>query len=154
MRLFSLVNWGDGQHRWGGPGSDLVWCRSCRGRDVRESVEEGVEGGVPVVHSGAFLVGEWDLGAHALQVVLGFEQLGLGGPFRRVKIATGAGHPVRALLEEAVYAPAVAEVVVLPGFACGGRSGGDGVAVDEDLDGADVAGEVSGLGVGLTTYSG
>ena len=104
MRLFSLVNWGDGQHRWGGPGSDLVWCRSCRGRDVLESVEEGVEGGVPVVDSGAFLVGEWDLGAHALQVVLGFEQLGLGGVFRGVEIATGAGYPVRALLEEAVCA--------------------------------------------------
>src|SRR5664279_1548582 len=29
------------------------------------------------------------------------------------------------------------------------RAGGDGVAVDEDLDGADVAGEVTRLGVGL-----
>ncbi|HUL99725.1 MAG TPA: hypothetical protein VLU24_10005 [Mycobacterium sp.] len=37
---------------------------------------------------------------------------------------------------------------MLPGFACGGRSGGDGVAVDENLDRADVAGEVSGLGLG------
>jgi hypothetical protein len=43
----------------------------------------------------------------------------------------------------------VAEVVVLPGFSGGGRAGGDGIAVDEDLDGADVAGEVPGLGVGL-----
>ena len=53
------------------------------------------------------------------------------------------------MFEEAVGAPAVAEVVVLPGFSGGGCAGGDGVAVDEDLDGADVAGEVSGFGVGL-----
>lgn len=32
----------------------------------------------------------------------------------------------------------MAEVVVLPGLAAGGSSGGDGVAVEEDLDGADV----------------
>jgi hypothetical protein len=38
---------------------------------------------------------------------------------------------------------------MLPGFAGGGRAGGDGVAVEEDLDGADVAGKVSGFGVGL-----
>ena len=43
----------------------------------------------------------------------------------------------------------MAEVVVLPGLAAGGGAGGDGVAVEEDLDGADVAGEVPGLGVGL-----
>ena len=102
-----------------------------------------------VVDGCAFVVGERDGGAHALQVVLGFEQLGLGGSFRRVEIATGARHSVRALFEEAVGAPAVAEVVVLPGFSGGGRAGGDGVAVDEDLDGADVAGEVPGFGVGL-----
>ena len=42
----------------------------------------------------------------------------------------------------------MAEVVVLPGLAGGGGAGGDGVAVDEDLDGAHVAGEVAGVGVG------
>ena len=86
---------------------------------------------------------------HALEVAAGLEQLGFGGVFRGIEIATGASHPVRALLEEAVGAPAVAEVVVLPGFAGGGCAGGDRVAVEEDLDGADVAGEVSGFGVGL-----
>jgi hypothetical protein len=42
----------------------------------------------------------------------------------------------------------VAEVVVLPGLAGRGGAGGDGVTVDEDLDGADVAGEVAGVVVG------
>jgi hypothetical protein len=46
-------------------------------------------------------------------------------------------------------AVAVAEVVVLPGLADGGRAGGDGVPVEQDLDSADVAGEVPGLGVRL-----
>jgi hypothetical protein len=43
----------------------------------------------------------------------------------------------------------VAEVVVLPGLAVGGSTGRDRLAVEEDLDSADVAGEVSGLGAGL-----
>ena len=54
-----------------------------------------------------------------------------------------------ALLKECVGAVAVSEVVVLPGLAVGGLTGADGVAVDEDLDGANVAGEVSGVVVGL-----
>ncbi|MGM5068805.1 hypothetical protein EU244_028585 [Rhodococcus qingshengii] len=33
------------------------------------------------------------------------------------------------------------EVVVLPRLVVGSGAGGDGVAIDEDLDGADVAGE-------------
>ena len=106
-------------------------------------------GGVPVVDGRALVVGERDGGEHPLQVVLGLEQLGLGGAFGGVEVAAGAGHPVLALLEEAVAAPAVPEVVVLPGLAVAGRAGGDGVAVDQDLDGAEVAGEVAGLGVGL-----
>jgi hypothetical protein len=103
---------------------------------------------VSVLDGGAFVVGERDAGEHALQVAAGLEQLGFGGVFRGVEIATGASHPVRALFEKAVGAPAVAEVVMLPGFS-GGGAGGDGIAVDEDLDGADVAGEVAGFGVGL-----
>jgi hypothetical protein len=43
----------------------------------------------------------------------------------------------------------VAEIVVLPGLAGDGGAGGDCLAVEEDLDRADVAGEVSGLGVDL-----
>ena len=43
----------------------------------------------------------------------------------------------------------MAQVVVLPGFAAGCGAGCNRVAVEEDLDGADVAGEVPGLGVGL-----
>ncbi|MET7773421.1 hypothetical protein [Nocardia sp. NPDC005366] len=41
------------------------------------------------------------------------------------------------------------EVVVLPGFSGGCCAGGDSVSVDEDLEGADVAGEVPGLGICL-----
>jgi hypothetical protein len=53
------------------------------------------------------------------------------------------------LLEEGVAAVAVSQVVVLPGFVGCGGAGGDGVAVDEDFDGAEVAGEVAGVAVGL-----
>lgn len=42
----------------------------------------------------------------------------------------------------------VPEIVLLPWCFISDRVGGDGVAVDEDLDGADVAGEVPGVGVG------
>ena len=56
---------------------------------------------------------------------------------------------MRALLEERVAAETVAEVVVLPGLPGGGGAVGDGVAVDEDFDGANVAGEVAGVVVGL-----
>jgi hypothetical protein len=52
-----------------------------------------------------------------------------------------------ALFEEGVVAVAVAEVVVLPRLAVGG-AGGDGITVDEDLDGAHVAGEVARVAVG------
>jgi len=52
-------------------------------------------------------------------------------------------------LGEVVGAPALAEVVVLPRLpTAGGGARQDGVAVDEDLDGAQVAGEVVGLAVG------
>jgi hypothetical protein len=51
--------------------------------------------------------------------------------------------------EEVVAAVTVAKVVVLPGlFAVGGCTGENAVAVDKDLDGADIAGEVVGLLVG------
>ncbi len=43
----------------------------------------------------------------------------------------------------------MAEVVVLPGLSAGRGARGDRVAVEEDLDGAHVAGEVPGFGVGL-----
>jgi hypothetical protein len=43
----------------------------------------------------------------------------------------------------------VSEVVVLPGLTVGGLTGGNGVAVDEDLDGADVAGDIAGVAVCL-----
>src|SRR4029078_2526766 len=107
-----------------------------------------VEGGVSVVDCGAFVVGERDGGDHALQVVLGFAQLGLGGALGGVEVAAGAGHAVRALFEEAVGAPAVAQVVVLPGLAGGRGAGDDGVAVEQYLNRPDVAGEVAGVGVG------
>ncbi|MCD2107001.1 hypothetical protein O4214_17715 [Rhodococcus erythropolis] len=40
------------------------------------------------------------------------------------------------------------EVVVLPRLVVGIGAGGDGVAIDEDLDGTDVVGEVPGVGEG------
>lgn len=46
------------------------------------------------------------------------------------------------------------EVVVLPRLVVGSGAGGEGVAIDEDLDGADVAGEVPGVGVGACERGG
>jgi hypothetical protein len=55
---------------------------------------------------------------------------------------------VLTLLEEGVGAQPVAEVIVLPRLARGSLPGGDGIAVDEDLDRAGVALEVAGVLVG------
>ncbi len=71
---------------------------------------------------------------HPLQPVLGFEQLRLRGLFGEVEVAAGARHPVRALLEEAVAAVAVPEVVELERAAGTGGAVGDRVAVEQDLD--------------------
>ncbi|MGW0949137.1 hypothetical protein ACWD4O_42235 [Streptomyces sp. NPDC002623] len=111
-------------------------------------IEELVEGGLPVVDDGAFIVGEWDIGRHLLQVAFRLRQLAFAGFLRGVEVAACAGHVVLALLEEGVGAPAVAEVVVLPGFAAGSGTGGDRVAVDEDSDGAYVPDEVASVVVG------
>ncbi len=102
----------------------IGWVPICCGvarrvSDVGEPSQERVHGNVTVVDGCAFVLGERDVGEDPPQVALGFEQLGLGG----LEIATGAGHSVLVLLEEAVAAPAVAEVVVLPGLAVAGATG-------------------------------
>jgi hypothetical protein len=56
---------------------------------------------------------------------------------------------VRALLEEAVRAVAVAKIEVLPRRAARGRAVLDGIPIDQDLDDAQVARKVAGVGVGL-----
>ena len=96
-----------------------------------------------------FVLGERDRNGHLLQVASGFEELGSRESFGGVEVAAGAGHAVLALFEEGVGAVAVSEVVVLPGLAGRGGAGGDRVAVNEDLDGAYVAGEVPGVLVSL-----
>jgi hypothetical protein len=121
------------QLTWGGAG----W----RG-DVREAFQEPVERGLAIVDGGLFVVGQRDRCPHALEIVLRLDELGFAGVFRRVEVAAGAGHAVRALLEAGVGAPALAEVEVLPGLTRRGGAGGDRVAVNQDLDRADVAGEV------------
>ncbi|GAA4263868.1 hypothetical protein GCM10022255_112310 [Dactylosporangium darangshiense] len=86
---------------------------------------------------------------HLIDPVFDGQELAGVGLFGQVEGALGAGEPVWALGEEVVAAVAVAKVVVLPRLlAAGGRAGEDGLAVDEDLDGADVAGEAVGLAVG------
>ena len=148
MRLFSLVNWGDGQHRWGGPGSDLARGGPGRGGNVGESAEEGVEGGVSSSTAARSSSVSGMEASMRCRLSLASSSWALARALRGVEVAAGAGHPVRALLEEAVGAVAVAQVVVLPGLARGRGAGGDRVAVDEHLDGAHVAGEVAGVGVG------
>src|SRR5581483_4308921 len=94
--------------------------------DVGQTVDEGVDGVLGAFDSGAVVVGEGNLDEHSLQAGLGFEQLSAAGGLGEVEVAAGAGHPVRALLEEGVAAVAVAEVVILE------RDGpaGDRVAVE------------------------
>lgn len=43
----------------------------------------------------------------------------------------------------------MAKIVVLPGGSGRGRARGDGLAIDQDVDGAQVAAEVTGVGIGL-----
>src|SRR5689334_5024692 len=77
--LFAAVDGDDGELGGGRWCADLAWGGAGRGGDVGEPAKQGVEGGVPVVDRSAFVVGERAGGEHALQVVLGLEQLGLGG---------------------------------------------------------------------------
>lgn len=70
--------------------------------DVGEAFEELVDGGLPVVDCGAFIIGQRDGGEHALQVVLRLQKLTLAGVFRGVEVALGAGHAVLALLNPAL----------------------------------------------------
>ena len=65
------------------------------------------------------------------------------------EIAAGAGHAVRALLKERVGAVPVCEIEVLPRFAGSGSTSLDSVAIDQDLDGADIAREIAGIVIGL-----
>lgn len=117
--------------------------------DLGEPAEESFEGGLAPVDGGAFVVGQRDGDEHSPQVGFGFEELRLGGVLLEVEVTACAGHAVLTPFEEAVGALAVPEVVVLPGLAARDCAGGDGVPADEDFDGPQVAGEVSGLGVAL-----
>ena len=56
-------------------------CGSGRGGDVDEAFQQLVERGLAVVDGGAFVVGEGDVREHPLKVVLGLQQLALGGAF-------------------------------------------------------------------------
>jgi hypothetical protein len=100
-----------------------------------------------VLDGGLFIVGERDADEHVLEVRFRLQELAFAGLLGGVEVAPGADYPVRALLEERVAAETVAEIVVLPGLP--GGAVGDGVSVDEDFDGANVAGEVAGVVVGL-----
>ena len=86
-----------------------------RGGDVGEPAEQGVEGGLPVVDGGALVVGEREDASMRCRLSLASSSWALPEP-RGVEVASCAGHPVWALLEEGVGAVAVAEVVVLPGL--------------------------------------
>ena len=112
-------------------------------------MEETVEGELTILDSSPFVLGEGDLKQHALEVRLRLQELTLGGLVRDVEVATRTGHAMRTLLEEAVRAVAMPEVEELPGLAAGGSTGDNGLPVDEDTDGAQVSGEVPGVGVGV-----
>lgn len=123
------------------------WARGCGG--VRQAFGEGGDRFAVSFESFALVVGEIELFEHLVDAVPDSQELAAGRVFGDVERTAGAGQPVGALGEEVVAAVAAAQVVVLPGlFAAGGGAGEDGLAVDEDLNGADVAGEIVGLLVG------
>ena len=131
-------------------GVEVTGCRARRRRRVGQSVEQPVDRVLVALDGGAFLVGERDLDEHPLQPVLGLEQLRLAGWLGDVEVAAGARHPVRALLEEAVGAVAVPEVVELERLRrCRPAPLVIASRSRSDLDRADVAREVAGVGVGL-----
>ena len=109
---------------------------------------ETVDGVQVAVDGGAFLVGERDLLEEPQDVVLGVDKLCERGFPGAIEVAPCAGHSVRALVEELVGAQAMAEVVVAPGLSVGDRLL-QGVLVDQHFDRAQVACEVSGVGIGL-----
>jgi hypothetical protein len=60
-----------------------------------ETAEERGDGGLAMFDGGAFIVGKRNVHHHALQVVLGLDELAGTGCLRILEVATGAGHPVR-----------------------------------------------------------
>jgi hypothetical protein len=117
----------------------------CRGvRSARDVSEPGSREARAVCPSRtAARSSSWADGCeHGLQVLLAFPQLGLAG-FRGMQKSSCAGHPVAGMARRRCRAVAAAKVVVLPGLPV---PGGDGDAVEQDLDGTDVAGEVADLG--------
>src|SRR5712672_1323789 len=100
------------------------------------------------LQGGAFVVVEYEVLQHVLDTVLHREELAGAGLFGQIERAACARQAVGALGEEVVGAVSLSEVVVLPRLTGGGCAGQYGLSVDEDLDGADVSGEVVGLLVG------
>jgi hypothetical protein len=58
-----------------------MWCRTCGCQSVGQTEEQAVQRFVTVVDGRTSIVGEWDRGSHSLQVLFGFDGLGLGGFF-------------------------------------------------------------------------
>jgi hypothetical protein len=79
---------------------------------------------------------------------LALQQQGRRGLLRHIEIALRAGHAMLALLKKVVGAVPVAEIVELPRLG-GGTSASNHVLIDQNLDGAKVAGEISGIRMGL-----
>src|SRR5439155_27192476 len=133
----------------GGRGTELLRSGPGRGRDVGKPSDECGDRVAVAFEGGAFVVGEVELLKHRVDSFFDGQELASMAGFGQVERAPGTGEPVRAFGEEVVAAVALAQVVVLPGLtAAGGGAGEDDVAVDENLDGAHVAGEVVGLAVG------
>src|ERR1035441_4115692 len=99
-----LGDFDDGEQRRGERDAELPRCGPGWCRHVGEMLQELVQGGLAVVDGGTFVVGEGNGDEHPLQVGPGLQELPLGGVLRGVEVTLGAGHPVRALLEEGIAA--------------------------------------------------
>ena len=77
---------------------------------------EAVDGGKISVDNGSLFVGEREFLEEAQDVVLGLDELDERRLAGSVEVASGARHPVDALVEELVCTEAVAQVVEAPGL--------------------------------------
>ena len=122
--------------------------RPRRRRDVGKLREQPLVRGDPILDRRPLLVRERDLLAQPQQVGFAFQQLRCRRAFRPIEGALGAGHAVRALVEEVVGAVAVPEVVEPPRLARRRRPVPDGVPVEEQFDGAQITAEIARVLVG------
>src|SRR5487761_1109734 len=129
------------------PQPQVAWSRASRRGDILKFGDQALDGRSIAVDCGELVIRERDGRAHSLQGAPCLQELGPGRRLRDIEVASSTRHAVRTLLEEVIRAEPVAKVVVLPGLPLSRSTRYHRVAIDQDLDGPEVAGEVAGVAV-------